>query len=273
MADSKPPEAEPPTLVILCTWVNAAPRHIAKYTDGHSALYPSAAQLVLTTSLTDMIVRSESRQQSELAPAIQTIRSIVEENRHNARILLHVFSHGGAHKACQLAIRWRADMGGALPITALILDSTPGYGTYRRSLDAMVLSMSPSPVVQAIGIPIAHVCLASVWTVGAITGSQNVVQRLRAGLNDNSLFSLQTDRLYLYSKADKMVWWQDIEEHATTAEDLGCEVDKVRFEESPHAGHILEDANKYWDAIESTWKRAIKGVKAHDAENVVGVTR
>lgn len=50
-----------------------------------------------------------------------------------------------------------------------------------------------------------------------------------------------------------MVFWKDIEEHAETAEGLGCGVTRVPFEKSAHAGHIMEDAKKYWEAVEKVW--------------------
>ncbi|KAF2267502.1 DUF829-domain-containing protein [Lojkania enalia] len=237
-----------PALIVLCTWVNAAPRHIAKYTTVYSELYPKAAQLVLRTSLADMTSRSDSRQRAMLAKTFQTISDLPSH-----RVLLHIFSHGGAHKACQLALLWRGRTGSPLPVSAIILDSTPGLGTYKRSLDAILLSIPRSPFIRAVAIPLTHTYLAASWTISVVFRFENVVQRLRAGLNDTNLFPLQASRLYVYSKADKMVWWQDIEAHATTAETLGWEVKRVRFEKSPHAAHILEDAEKYWDAVKSLW--------------------
>lgn len=81
------------------------------------------------------------------------------------------------------------------------------------------------------------------------------MQRLRLGLSDKRLFAKEAPRLYAYSKADRMVWWEDVEEHANAAEDAGWEVDRVRFEESPHAGHILEDGERYWGAVRRTWEK------------------
>jgi Eukaryotic protein of unknown function (DUF829) len=109
-----------PDLIILCSWVNAAPRHIAKYTATYLSLYPSSAQLLITTSLADMSYRPNSTQRSHLAPALSILLSAVEPpiSPPNStltpppRILLHVFSHGGAHTACQLALAFRAQTNG-----------------------------------------------------------------------------------------------------------------------------------------------------------------
>jgi hypothetical protein len=97
-------------------------------------------------------------------------------------------------------------------------------------------------------MPLAHAYLSVSWTLRTMFRMENVVQNLRTGLNNKDLFLLQARRLYLYSKADKMVFWEDIVENGT-AEALGCEVTKVPFENSTHAAHIMEDAKKYWDAV------------------------
>jgi len=178
-----------PALIVLCTWMSAAPRHVAKYTAAYSTLFPSSAQLVLTTSLGDMLARSDSAQRSKLAPVLEKMQAAIQD-KGTGRVLLHMFSHGGAHKACQLAIAWRARSASPLPIASIILDSTPGHGTYKRSLKAIRVSMPPSPVVRAVGVPLAHAYLATSWTLGTVFRIENVVQKLRTGLNDKDLFPL-----------------------------------------------------------------------------------
>jgi Eukaryotic protein of unknown function (DUF829) len=117
----------------------------------------------------------------------------------------------------------------------------------------MILSMPSSLLIRVLGILLAHVYLAIMWVMRQVLGAENVVQRLRVGLNNKQLFSVEATRMYAYSKADRLVWWEDVEEHAKTAEGLGWEVEKVKFEGSAHAGHILEDREKYWDAVKRTW--------------------
>jgi hypothetical protein len=139
----------------------------------------------------------------------------------------------------------------------MVLDSMPGHGTYKRSLDAIVSSMPPSPLVRVPGTLLTCVYLAILLVIGHVLGVENIVQRLRAALNDKQLFAAEAPRLYAYSKADTMVWWGAVEEHAKAAEDLGWEVERARFEGSAHVGHILEDAERYWGAVRRIWERAL----------------
>jgi hypothetical protein len=115
--------------------------------------------------------------------------------------------------------------------------------------------MPPSPLIRVPGTLLAHTFLVTKWVMGRVLGIENAVERLRAGLNDKQLFAAEAPRLYAYSKADRMVWWEDVEEHAKVAEDLGWEVERVRFEDSAHAGHVLEGGERYWDAVRRTWAK------------------
>ena len=46
-----PASSSAPDLILLPSWLDAAPRHIAKYTRGYQALYPSARILLITTAV------------------------------------------------------------------------------------------------------------------------------------------------------------------------------------------------------------------------------
>ena len=123
----------------------------------------------------------------------------------------------------------------------------------KRSINALVQSMPPSPLIRVPGTLLAHVSVAAVLVLSRVFGVNDGVERLRAGLNDKRLFPAEAPRLYIYSKADEMVWWEDVEEHAKAAEDLGWKVERASFEGSAHVGHMLEDGERYWDAVKRTW--------------------
>lgn len=57
---SSPPSGLlPPSLIVLCTWVGARPKHIAKYVAEYLGRYPAAALLVLESNLVDMTYRGD----------------------------------------------------------------------------------------------------------------------------------------------------------------------------------------------------------------------
>ena len=67
---------------------------------------------------------------------------------------------------------------------------------------------------------------------------------------------MHTPRLYLYSQADEMVPWTEVEEHAEEARKAGLDVRMERFEGSPHVAHARTDPERYWGAVKKVWEDA-----------------
>lgn len=76
-------------------------------------------------------------------------------------------------------------------------------------------------------------------------------------LNDEQVFDKRVPRVYLYSRADQMVGFEEVEEHAAIAKGKGWNVTMVQFENSAHCGHVREDETKYWASIMQAWKSGI----------------
>jgi len=73
---------------------------------------------------------------------------------------------------------------------------------------------------------------------------------MRREINDPSLFPVEAEKLYLYSKADAMIGWRDVEINAKEADAKGWVVKRVRFEKSRHVNHLTEDPERYWAAVQ-----------------------
>lgn len=89
-------------------------------------------------------------------------------------------------------------------------------------------------------------------TYCAWRGIEDVLTRLRRRLNTTSFFDPSAPRLYLYSRADELVPWRHVVEHAEDARDKGYKiVEEEVFEEAAHCALPREDAGRYWRVIES----------------------
>lgn len=68
---------------------------------------------------------------------------------------------------------------------------------------------------------------------------------------ENGFINVLTSRLYVYSRADVMIPWRDVQAHAAKARyPGGCAVvEEVMFERTPHCGHGIEEPEKYWASI------------------------
>ncbi|OCL04271.1 indole-diterpene biosynthesis protein-like protein PaxU [Glonium stellatum] len=250
-------QLSPPELIVLATWMGAAPRHIAKYTSSYRSLFPATQILLIMNFVPDIVLYPTSMKRQRLRPAVKVIQSLYSQTHdQRPRVLLHCFSNGGGYQVCQLAKVFKGMEGNPLPVYAMVLDSTPGKGTFRRSANAMLLSFPKSKIIQLLGSVIVYSMLCFMAVYHVILGKQNLVENLRKDLNDKTLFNGKAPRCYLYSEADQMVQWEDVEEHAEAAKQDGWKVEAVRFESSSHAGHIMEDNKKYWDAVNQIWKDA-----------------
>jgi hypothetical protein len=237
-----------PDLIILSTWMGASPRHILKYTNTYRKLYSTAPLLVLTNNMRDIIVKTSKEHKRNLSAAISVIRGAHQSNPEG-NILLHLFSNGGAHHAAQLAKFYRQRYGTPLPVTGIALDSAPGRATYGRSIAAMSIGLPRFILFRLIGLLILHIICIGMWIKHHIFKRENVITRVRRELNDPAFFPIGAKKIFLYSPLDAMVGWEDVERNAKEAEQAGYSVQMVKFDESKHVGHIMEDPERYWGAV------------------------
>lgn len=137
-----------------------------------------------------------------------------------------------------------------------IIDSAPGRGSWSRSHAAITAALPGRSyaVTRGLGPLVVHGLLACIFAYDAVLGKENNMAILCDAMNSKDLFDERVPRLYLYSRADEMVGWEEVERHADEAEALGwTSVARVRFEASAHAGHIRENAGKYWAAVLEAW--------------------
>lgn len=246
-----------PDLILITSWTGALPRHIAKYTRSYNALYPDAPIMLITTHITDLVLHSTKHKAAALAPAVEYLRQRNSTSGSN-RILMHAFSDGGSNKAVCLAEAYLASTGRRLPVAASVLDSTPGTARYSSNLVAFRRSLPSNAALRAVGLLIGALLLAVHWVLFCIFvgQEQNVLSKTRRRLNDETLWDLAAmSRTYVFSQADDLISWRDIEDHAAdAAETLGTTSMLVRFKESGHCCHAKENEEYYWNAVRRTWE-------------------
>ncbi|KAF2714709.1 hypothetical protein K504DRAFT_456904 [Pleomassaria siparia CBS 279.74] len=239
-------------LILFFSWMGAGPKHIAKYTVVYRRLFPNARIVLVRNFVLDAFSR-EFTYRSQQKPA----REIVHEHiKSGGEVLVHHSSNGGGIQAVEFAKGWKTQYDEVLPMRAQIVDSGPGRGDWKRSHAAISQSLPKSGFWKMFGSAVIHLGLAFIFIFNklAMRGNDNMMVAMSQEMNDPGIFNSRTPRVYLYSKADRMVKWEDVEGHADEAATKGWDVKKVRFETSPHVGHILEDEGKYWGAIADAWE-------------------
>jgi len=237
-------------LILLFAWMGAAAKHIAKYTVGYRRLFPSA-RIVLVRNTTRDFFHNEAAYTKLLGPAIEVVKEHVSAG---GQVLVHSFSNGGSNQMTELAKAWVKCEGSPFPMRAQVLDSAPGKGGWRRSHAAMAMELPRAWIWKLIGSACIHLFLGSLFVYDLLAGKENMMTVMRRQLDDPSIFDVRAPRVYLYSKGDAMVGDDEVEEHAEGAERRGWKVTRVRFEKSPHAGHLREDEGRYWAAVMDAWE-------------------
>ena len=238
-----------PSLVVLCTWMSAHRKHIAKYTEQYRHKYPGAEILVVESSIADIFYRTNKTQQKRLRLASDVVTSRIHEEDHPP-ILLHVFSNGGAQCAVQLATSLAPEHR-RHAFDAVIFDSCPGEASYQRSVHAMSLSLPKTPIAQYLGPLLIHFTLCLFYVAISIFRFETVITLSRRVLNDPAMFAPTIPRLYIHSKADELVPHEDVSSHAADARLKGCNsVRQVLFETSGHCAHAMAHKDQYWKAVD-----------------------
>jgi len=241
-------------LLLLFTWNAAAARHIAKYTTSYQQLFPTS-RIILVRCFTVDMFRAASAYPSLLKPAIDLV---AEHTKSGGAVLVHSWSNGGGNQVNEFAKAWLARFGTRLPMRAQILDSAPTKGPWMKSHAAISASLPPTTFWQWFGGIAVHLLLAAILLANAVRRKENKMVVLFRELNDDMTFNPKVPRMYLYSRADMMVGFEEADEHADMAEARGWAVTRVHFENSAHCGHVREDAAKYWASIMDLWKKGLR---------------
>lgn len=244
--------AQPPQIIVLLSWMGGSPRNIAKYLSRYRTTYPSATIFHIATTLTDACIGPLFPR--DLSPVVDALAGAPP----GAPILVHLFSSSGAYSLHQLLLAFRARTGHALPATALILDSSPGHATFMGAVKGMQVGLKPVPFPMREIMLLVLTVLLAIHRLGQMLGMGDTVARARNALKDKTLISVRAVRLYIFSKSDELVPWEHVEDHANEAQETGCVVRRMMFEDTHHVAHAVVHGEKYWKAVDDLWAEAVK---------------
>lgn len=252
-----PQQVAPGQLIILCTWLGAGKKHIAKYVDGYRIIAPRAKFLLIESSVW-IIASPYTRQWEAIRPAAEVVLATLADcgNREidatNANIMIHTFSNGGTNSATQLLMVLQRQLGHALPVTGILCDSGPARGTYRKSFDSMLLSLPKGLFWRIVG-PVVIMFVANVLFGSQLVGWEKPEKIYRRTLLDAKFVDCKRI-CYAFSKADTHVDWDDITSHANDARRKRWNVEELEFVGTPHCNHVSKYKIQYFDAMRRVWE-------------------
>lgn len=241
-----------PDLILLSGWMDASVRNISKYAAGYEKLYPSAKIIVILTSATDIVIRSKTANLNRVAPVLEILYALPPD----LRLLVHAFSNGGALTSLLIAREFLANAGRQLPVTAMILDSSPGKTTWQSTSRAFAIGLPKFFILRWLMISAIGISFWVMKFLYWISRRRDTLVKMREQLNTSSLLHAGAPRLYIYSQKDHIVAWQEIEEHVGDAKRSGYKVDTEKFLDTGHAGHLIGNDERYWGCVKRLWDTA-----------------
>ncbi|KAK0120295.1 hypothetical protein ONS95_011701 [Cadophora gregata] len=242
-----------PTTTILCQWMGASSRSRSLSTthQKYHTLYPTSTILTLRSLPSYFLSTPTSTRLEGFSPIVPVI-----DSAPTPRILVHLFSNGGALTFTDICTVYKRQTGKILPVQAIILDSAPGKPTIQQSWEALSIGMPrgwmwyPSAAVFAF--------LLGAGAVGrSVFGVYGLVYKTPGLLDDGTLVDGRAKRLYVFSEGDALVGWRDVEAHVEEFKKKGGEVMVLRERDTPHVQHITLDAERYWENVEELWRSTV----------------
>ncbi|PVH91330.1 hypothetical protein DM02DRAFT_546041, partial [Periconia macrospinosa] len=217
-----PPEYRVGHLIILCTWMGAADKHIDKYIKIYRQQVPTAKILLLRSVVWSMI-DSYSSQQRAMIPAQQVVCDILKEHgdlengsaNEKPRILLHMMSNGGVNSATNMLTVLEKRLRAPLRLVGVVCDSAPNSSSYSKTCTAFKHSFSSGFPLNLITTAFIHVVIALLYLWIAV-GNEAPEDYWRRSVLDEKM--IECKRIcYIASKIDKITDWKDVVSHAGEA--------------------------------------------------------
>ncbi|KAF3204546.1 hypothetical protein TWF191_002240 [Orbilia oligospora] len=210
-----PPDSVRYDLVMIWGWMNAAPRHLVKFVQLHRSLQPGVPIVFVGSTTASWLGYTNA-----LRISYPLVFDLVKALPESPKIFAHTFSNGGTSGFSDFLAHYRYEVGSAMPLSAMIIDSAPVY-----------------------------LLVTIVYVPPKIIGMEDPISRMRRTLNDETLVSEGGIRGYTYCKGDVMVGWEDILEHANEAEERGWKVSRLGFEGGTHVGCYRHHPREYEEFV------------------------
>ncbi|KIM21239.1 hypothetical protein M408DRAFT_29685 [Serendipita vermifera MAFF 305830] len=250
-----------PTLILIFGWMDAKLAHVAKFSAGYRKLYPAANQLVIASTSSSTFFSRVSTAAREMQPALDYLLSqgVLGE---------HARPHRGCFRVDHLSklIATTTPKLEASPLTksAMVIDSSPGGDKPKYAFIAFE-AMIPSPVIR-------YPALAALFIVHWISYSLGrstylPFEPIRQGIRNPQWLpwvrppsgqTHPTPWLFVYSKADDTVPFEDVQHFTELAEADGMDIRRDVYDDTPHVGHMRVEPLRYWASVKNLWNDAIK---------------
>ncbi|KKF94699.1 hypothetical protein CFO_g2921 [Ceratocystis platani] len=256
-----------PRVIIIYGWGDGLPRHVSKYTDGFRTLFPNATIIAVLSPIFKALTQSltaRSQNMGQLLDIAYPADATYTASSPEDAVLVHAMSNTGAINYTATIHAYKQRFGRPMPCRLLSHDSMPGsvkltWENMPRWSRAMALGTAaffpwPFFVTQGIWGLFLAVNEFGHWIAGAETAPVTAA-RLTV---DEEFTDKNMVKLFMYSKEDEIIYWEDVEAAMAHSLQKGYKVESEIFTGSGHVGHMRQSPEKYWKLIQETWEKATK---------------
>ncbi|EGN99311.1 hypothetical protein SERLA73DRAFT_182241 [Serpula lacrymans var. lacrymans S7.3] len=267
-----------PDVIIIFGWMGAQLRHLYNYTREYAKLFPSATR-ILVRCHPSFFWSSQKSKHTRLFPVVEALEALgcIQYNTltketaplqyDQPRILTHVFSNGGSLQLVTLnqVLSKRVPQVNAISFTSVIIfDSCPAVGTFRTLGLAFTLSIR-SRLLRISALTFVYTLYILTRLRYLLFGTKILMEQLRESLFNPQILpwtNSRTPRLYLYSRKDELVPWQQVQNHSEVSRSKGLNVRTELFENSAHVAHMRAEPDRYWSSVMKIWNDACVPVES-----------
>ncbi|KAM0208757.1 hypothetical protein ACHAPA_005525 [Fusarium lateritium] len=258
------PTAGHPHTVIVYGWGDAPSKHVSKFTDGYQKLYPHARQIAVLSPIYQGFFDSLAQRTRKMLPVINEVFPKDSQGAAPGPILIHCLSNTGIGSYHSTLNAYKELYNKPLPHNLTVYDSTPGtsnltWPNVKRWSNAMAIGPAaklPWPFFVTQGFCILFFLFIHLFDF--LAGRESSPWFSHRVFYDERWESKDCSRLFLYGKKDILIPWEHIEGHIAESRRIGYVVDSQLFDDSGHVGHMRKHPEMYWEAIRSSWEKAVK---------------
>jgi hypothetical protein len=254
--DTLRPSHHPHTIIIY-GWGNGTARNVAKFADGYIALFPQSRQIIILTPIAKAMFANSHQRTVAMLPVVDALGAL--DGPGDSSILVQAMSNTGGVNYSATLYAFRERYGRPLPHQLLVFDSTPGSFTlswptlqrWSRAMSIGTANSFPWPVglTQCLCGLFLLMNVFAGWLLGREAAGAFAMR-----ITDDASYQMkQVKRLYLYSKEDDLIAYEDIEQCAAESRQKGYVLRTEIFEGSGHVGHMRMHSQKYWSAVSRAW--------------------
>jgi len=152
---------------------------------------------------------------------------VIKSSQADGKLLCHTMSNGGGLQMCNLikAAQKSSTKAPALQAKLLVFDSCPGAVSFKVFLQAFSVPFSKSLAIVRYAVKSAFTFYYfTTAMVASILRWQDPVTIMRKTFVSPQSFPREANRLFIYSKEDELIAWQNVEDHMAQCREAGSRV-------------------------------------------------